>query len=141
MDHPVDIREFEFPAKRSQTSDLRTLCSSVSALLPLTSASPAEGLVSPVSILKVVVLPAPFTPSSPKHSPFRTPKVSLVEDHISIRLRLHAAALVKSHQAPQMFSCKILEFIELLDKKGICYYLRSRLWDQATTGCFVKLKL
>ena len=48
------------------------------ALLPLTRASPAEGRVSPVSILKVVVLPAPFTPSSPKHSPFRTPKVSLV---------------------------------------------------------------
>lgn len=42
-------------------------------LCPLTKASPPVVLSSPVSILKVVVLPAPLTPSSPKHSPGRTP--------------------------------------------------------------------
>jgi hypothetical protein len=42
----------------------------------LTNASPAVTAVSPVSILKVVVLPAPLTPSRPKHSARPTPKVS-----------------------------------------------------------------
>lgn len=32
-------------------------------------ASPLEGNISPVKIRNVVVLPAPFTPSKPKHSP------------------------------------------------------------------------
>lgn len=36
-------------------------------LYPFTKASPAVGLMSPVSILKVVVLPAPLIPSKPKH--------------------------------------------------------------------------
>ena len=31
---------------------------------------------SPVTMRKVVVFPAPFTPRRPKHSFFRTPKVS-----------------------------------------------------------------
>ena len=36
---------------------------------PAMVAVPLEGEISPVNILKVVVLPAPFTPSRPKHSP------------------------------------------------------------------------
>ena len=32
-------------------------------------AVPSVSLISPVSILNVVVLPAPLTPSRPKHSP------------------------------------------------------------------------
>ena len=36
-------------------------------------ASPDVGLTSPVSILNIVVLPAPLTPSRPKHSPLWTP--------------------------------------------------------------------
>ena len=36
-------------------------------------ASPDETSVSPVSILKVVVFPAPLTPRRPKHSPFLMP--------------------------------------------------------------------
>ena len=40
-------------------------------------ASPAVGTMSPVSILNVVVFPAPFTPSKPKHSPSGTPMQSL----------------------------------------------------------------
>lgn len=36
-------------------------------LLPPTVASPEVTVVSPVSILNVVVLPAPFTPRRPKH--------------------------------------------------------------------------
>lgn len=36
-------------------------------LLPATVASPDVTVVSPVSILNVVVLPAPFTPRRPKH--------------------------------------------------------------------------
>ena len=31
--------------------------------------------MSPVKILKVVVLPAPLTPSKPKHSPFGRPRL------------------------------------------------------------------
>mmetsp|Transcript_25892 Transcript_25892/g.72496 ORF Transcript_25892/g.72496 Transcript_25892/m.72496 type:complete len:370 (-) Transcript_25892:1671-2780(-) len=38
---------------------------------------PVEGCTSPVSMRKVVVLPAPFTPSSPKHSPLGSPKLRL----------------------------------------------------------------
>jgi hypothetical protein len=38
-------------------------------------ASPFEGNISPVKIRNVVVLPAPFTPSKPKHSPGETPKL------------------------------------------------------------------
>ena len=36
-------------------------------LYPLINASPAEIDESPVSILNVLVFPAPFTPSKPKH--------------------------------------------------------------------------
>ena len=43
-------------------------------LCPLTKASPPVVLSSPVSILKVLVLPAPLTPRRPKHSPGRTPR-------------------------------------------------------------------
>lgn len=39
---------------------------------PCTSASPLEMRASPVTMRNVLVLPAPFTPSSPKHSPLRT---------------------------------------------------------------------
>jgi len=42
-------------------------------LWPQMKASPAVGVVSPVSILNVVVFPAPFTPNNPKHSPLGTP--------------------------------------------------------------------
>lgn len=45
-------------------------------LFALIKASPPVVHSSPVSILKVDVLPAPFTPSSPKHSPGRTPRHS-----------------------------------------------------------------
>lgn len=45
-------------------------------LCPLTKASPPVVLSSPVSILKVLVLPAPLTPRRPKHSPGRTPRHS-----------------------------------------------------------------
>lgn len=38
-----------------------------SYLYPATVASPELASVSPVSILKVVVFPAPLTPSRPKH--------------------------------------------------------------------------
>jgi hypothetical protein len=38
----------------------------------VTMASPDEGMNCPVSILKVVVFPAPLTPRSPKHSPSGT---------------------------------------------------------------------
>lgn len=43
-------------------------------LCPLTKASPPVVLSSPVSILKVLVFPAPLTPRRPKHSPGRTPR-------------------------------------------------------------------
>lgn len=46
-------------------------------LFPLIKASPPVVHSSPVSILNVVVFPAPFTPNSPKHSPGRTPRHSL----------------------------------------------------------------
>ena len=38
---------------------------------------PVVGLISPERTLKVVVLPAPFTPSNAKHSPFFMPKDTL----------------------------------------------------------------
>lgn len=36
---------------------------------------PREGNISPVNILNVDVLPAPFTPTRPKHSPRGTTKL------------------------------------------------------------------
>lgn len=60
--HPQDSRQCPPPTQLM----LPNLC-------PLMKASPPVVLSSPVSILKVVVLPAPLTPSSPKHSPGRTP--------------------------------------------------------------------
>jgi len=44
-------------------------------LLVRIEASPFEGNISPVKIRNVVVLPAPFTPSKPKHSPGETAKL------------------------------------------------------------------
>lgn len=41
-------------------------------LLPSINAIPEVIVSSPVSILNVVVFPAPFSPSSPKHSDFLT---------------------------------------------------------------------
>jgi hypothetical protein len=41
---------------------------------PAIQALPLVGLISPDSILNVVVLPAPFTPNKPKTSPFPTEK-------------------------------------------------------------------
>ncbi len=65
-----------------------TSLSSEDTLCPMIWASPVVGVYSPQSILKVVVLPAPLTPSKPKpfklnikvkcdelvHCPFLTPK-------------------------------------------------------------------
>lgn len=45
--------------------------------LPQTSTSPEVGGSSPMATLKVVVLPAPLTPSKPRHSPLST------ESHMS----------------------------------------------------------
>ena len=45
-------------------------------LCPFKVASPELTVVSPASILKVVVLPAPLTPSRPKHSPLWIPKLN-----------------------------------------------------------------
>ena len=42
----------------------------VTTLCPPTDASPPVTLTAPVSMLNVEVLPAPFIPSSPKHSPW-----------------------------------------------------------------------
>lgn len=39
---------------------------------PATNAMPEVGFISPVSILNVVVFPAPLTPSNPKTSPLLT---------------------------------------------------------------------
>mmetsp|Transcript_6069 Transcript_6069/g.18374 ORF Transcript_6069/g.18374 Transcript_6069/m.18374 type:complete len:266 (-) Transcript_6069:4211-5008(-) len=49
---------------------------SVTMSWPAISACPEEGMISPVSILNVVVLPAPFTPRRPKHSFLPSSKLS-----------------------------------------------------------------
>jgi len=46
-------------------------------LSPFTNISPLEGVTSPVKLLKVVVFPAPLTPSKAKHSPYSSPKERL----------------------------------------------------------------
>lgn len=46
-------------------------------LYPSMKASPDVTVSSPVSILKVVVFPAPLKPKRPKHSPFPTARDSL----------------------------------------------------------------
>src|SRR5947207_203868 len=50
----------------------RSSCSSVCQRLPRTSTSPESASRSPSQISIVVVLPAPFGPSRPKHSPVGT---------------------------------------------------------------------
>jgi hypothetical protein len=54
-------------------SDRQTFCASVDALNPLTWTSPLLGASAAVIMRKVVVLPAPFGPSRPRHSFGRTP--------------------------------------------------------------------
>lgn len=49
---------------------------SLKMLYPSMKASPEVTLSSPVSILKVVVFPAPLKPRRPKHSPFPTARDS-----------------------------------------------------------------
>ncbi len=44
-------------------------------------ASPEVTLSSPVNIRNAVVLPAPFAPSSPKHSPSSMPTVNCGEEN------------------------------------------------------------
>ena len=53
---------------------------SVTMSWPEINAWPDVGMISPVSILKVVVLPAPLTPSRPKHSFLPTSKPRLSTD-------------------------------------------------------------
>lgn len=50
---------------------------SLAYLCPFKVALPLVTSTSPVSILNVVVLPAPLTPSKPKHCPLGTPKQDL----------------------------------------------------------------
>ena len=51
---------------------IRSECPSPRHRSPRTSTSPASGILRPSKISTVVVLPAPFGPSMPKHSPART---------------------------------------------------------------------
>jgi len=54
-------------------------------LFPLRKASPPVTSVSPVSILKVDDLPAPFTPRSPKHCGYkRADEHSVFENRIQL---------------------------------------------------------
>lgn len=53
-----------------------TFLMSLKMLYPSIKASPEVTLSSPVSILNVVVLPAPLKPRRPKHSPFDTARDS-----------------------------------------------------------------
>lgn len=53
-------------------------------LLPATVASPEVTVVSPVSILNVVVFPAPFTPRRPKHCG-RTHRIGLTLEPKKVR--------------------------------------------------------
>lgn len=54
-------------------------------LFPLRKASPPVTSVSPVSILKVDDLPAPFTPRSPKHWGYKTAdEQSVFENRIQV---------------------------------------------------------
>lgn len=54
---------------------------------PITLARPAVGVSSVVNILTVVVFPAPFGPSSPKSSPWETPKLIPSNANTSFTLR------------------------------------------------------
>jgi ABC-type arginine transport system permease subunit len=65
----------------------RTDSGSLAMEWPQTEASPALGLSMVASRRRVVVLPAPLTPSSPKISPAWASKVTLSTARISPRLR------------------------------------------------------
>lgn len=57
-------------------------------LYPFRKASPAVGLMSPVSILKVVVLPAPLIPSKPKHCTTQKHNIHSCAD-VAVAIRTH----------------------------------------------------
>lgn len=63
-----------FVTPSSAPAALGTFLMLARMLWPSTKASPDVMLSSPVSILKVVVLPAPLKPRRPKHSPLLTAK-------------------------------------------------------------------
>ena len=71
-------------------------------LNPSRYASPEVIISSPVSILKVLVLPAPFTPSKPKHSPCGMPTLRLKHTSVKVNLLLDVALAVKT------ILCKLL---------------------------------
>lgn len=76
------------------------LAPSVSTDLPSTYESPLVGRVNPVSIDIVVVLPAPFTPSSAKKLPCSTTRFSsstaLVPPYRFVRCTVRIASMTRS---------------------------------------------
>ena len=56
---------------------------------------PSKSVISPVKILKVVVFPAPFTPSSPKHSPRAISILILLTAIFDCLINRHDALIVE----------------------------------------------
>lgn len=73
-------------------------------LYPATDASPDVTSVSPVSILKVVVLPAPFTPRSPKHCTkhFKLNTTSLSSGSFQLKEQRYGLQMIFLVIPPQM---------------------------------------
>src|SRR5689334_9581613 len=76
-------------------SNSRSWRSSSPQRCPSTVTSPASGVLRPSQISMVVVLPAPFGPSKPKHSPRRisrsSPSTATTSPYVFRRLRIWSA--------------------------------------------------
>ncbi len=115
-------------------------------LKPLTNASPAVTAVSPVSILKVVVFPAPLTPSRPKHSARPTPKVSRLtatRSYFFTRFRTYIKGLC--HEMNTLIFLKATPKVSRLTAtrsyfftrfrtyiKGLCHEMNTLIFLKAT---------
>ena len=69
-------------------------------LYPPTKASPSVGLVRPVSILIIVVLPAPLTPSKENNSPCLISKSTLLTATIFLYLLVSCIVLIAFNFLP-----------------------------------------
>lgn len=74
-------------------------------------ASPFEGNASPVKIRNVVVLPAPFTPNKPKHSPGETMKLI---PRTPVNLKLNFFTKLSTNKSGKAVSSKILVHISMV---------------------------
>lgn len=69
--------------------------------MPRIEVKPSDAVITPVRILNVVVFPAPFTPSNPKHWNTQTPSALLAANFLKI-IQFTTICFLKKHNTMQV---------------------------------------